>query len=175
LAALALGARHQVTHRLGSRGIGSSDAFHRIRIHGDFHLGQTLRTSDGFAIIDFEGEPTKPLEARRQKQCALRDVAGMLRSIEYAVATVDAEAPTPEPAPERPVGRLRDSFLGGYRSRALAQAPVFLPPTAEASNAWLAVFELEKALYEVEYEVNNRPSWVHIPLAAVGRLLTGTP
>ncbi len=137
--------------------------FSKIRTHGDFHLGQTLKTTDGFAIIDFEGEPTKPLAARRRKQCALRDVAGMVRSLDYAAAVAG------DPSV---VGSLTDAFMGGYRARALSLRAPFVPSTPEA-EFWMPLFELEKALYEVEYEANNRPDWVLIPLRAVARILIG--
>jgi trehalose synthase-fused probable maltokinase len=144
------------------------DRFHRIRIHGDFHLGQTLKTPEGFALIDFEGEPTKPLSERREKHCALRDVAGLLRSIDYAHATARATSP---PLAEGLSARLRHAYIEGYRSRAAALGATFLPAARDSVDAWIALFELEKALYEVEYEANNRPDWVHIPLRAAVRLL----
>lgn len=150
-------------------------AFSKIRIHGDFHLGQTLKTSDGFAVIDFEGEPTKPLADRRWKQCALKDVAGMLRSLDYAWATASG-ATSPETgvdASDDPTG-CRGAFLHGYQSRALAGSATFLPPGGDAQH-WKTVFELEKALYEVEYETNNRPAWVGIPLRAAVLLLDEWP
>ncbi len=143
--------------------------FNKIRIHGDFHLGQTLKTQDGFTIIDFEGEPTKALAERRRKQCALRDLAGMVRSLDYAAAVVNGDGPA-----RATVGDLRHAFIGGYRARAEALGSSFLPP-APAAEAWMQLFELEKALYEVDYEANNRPSWVHIPLGAVARILLESP
>ncbi|MGE0594083.1 MAG: hypothetical protein AB7G23_15315 [Vicinamibacterales bacterium] len=147
--------------------------FDRIRIHGDYHLGQTLRTPDGFVIVDFEGEPSKPLDVRRQKQCALKDVAGMLRSLDYAAATADltADAGTAWAAP---LPEMRQAFLGGYHRRAARCGGRFVPSAAGARDAWTSLFELEKALYELEYELNNRPTWAHIPLAALPRLL-GSP
>jgi predicted trehalose synthase len=94
----------------------------------------------------------------------------MLRSLDYAVAAVSERLPGP--ARERlSSGRLREAFLDGYRSRAFLRNAQFLPFTEEGREAWLRLFELDKALYEVEYEVNNRPTWVHIPLRALCRLL----
>jgi maltose alpha-D-glucosyltransferase/alpha-amylase len=164
-------ARRTVAHVLQDLEDRPLEVFQKIRIHGDFHLGQILKTPAGFSIIDFEGEPTKPLAERRQKHCVLRDVAGMVRSLEYAAATVRARV---RDAAEDAfsVSSLRDAFVDAYRSRALARHVSFLPSTPAEFDRWLQCFELEKALYEVEYEVNNRPEWVHIPLRAVARLLT---
>jgi maltose alpha-D-glucosyltransferase/alpha-amylase len=145
---------------------------HKIRIHGDYHLGQTLRTRDGYVLIDFEGEPSRPLAERRRKHSALKDVAGMLRSFEYAVAT--ARHGLPADAAERLTADwLRDAFLDAYLARASAAGVPVLPSAPGAVEAWLGFFELEKMLYEVEYEAENRPSWVHIPLAAVVEALGG--
>ena len=135
--------------------------FTKIRIHGDFHLGQTLRTDDGFVVIDFEGEPARPLAERRAKHSALKDVAGMLRSFDYAVETAQA--------PRVVEATLRDAFLDGYFARAGDAA--FLPGEDSARVAWIDFFELEKALYEVEYELDHRPDWIHIPLRGVRRLV----
>jgi maltose alpha-D-glucosyltransferase/alpha-amylase len=164
-------ARHTVAQALRGLEGRPLEIFQKIRIHGDFHLGQTLKTPAGFSIIDFEGEPAKPLAERRQKHCVLRDVAGMVRSLEYAAATVRARV---RDAAEDAfsVSSLRDAFVGAYRARAMALHATFLPPSPETLDPWLRFFELEKALYEVEYEVNNRPDWIHIPLRAVVRLLT---
>jgi maltose alpha-D-glucosyltransferase/alpha-amylase len=148
----------------------SAPGLSMIRIHGDFHLGQTLKTPRGFVIIDFEGEPSKPLAVRRQKHCALKDVAGMLRSLDYASASSDLAAG--EDAPESaPLDALRQAFLEGYYTRAGQRDAGFLPSTVATRDALTSLFELEKALYEVEYELNNRPTWATIPLAALVRLL----
>jgi trehalose synthase-fused probable maltokinase len=147
--------------------------FDKIRIHGDFHLGQTLKTRTGFMLIDFEGEPSKPLVVRRQKQCALRDVAGLVRSLDYAAAFVGGNDHERRQA-RGSAATLRAAFLDGYRTRASALGATYLP-AAPAGDTWLWWFELEKALYEVEYEANNRPAWVEIPLQAVARLLGDLP
>ena len=147
---------------------GLPNDFRKIRIHGDYHLGQTLKTDRGFVIIDFEGEPTKPLDERRQKQCALRDVAGMLRSIDYAVA---AAAVDPALAPDL-VAAMRSAFLDAYLQATTGVAVPIVPADPRSCLAWLSVLELEKALYEVEYEANSRPAWLPIPLRAVARLMT---
>jgi maltose alpha-D-glucosyltransferase/alpha-amylase len=132
----------------------------KSRHHGDFHLGQTLVVGDGddVMLIDFEGEPLRPLEERRRKHTPLRDVAGMLRSFAYAAAT-SARA-------GRDVGdwetRARAAFLEGYRGA--AGRATFLPASSEAFVGALAALELEKAAYEIVYEANNRPDWLDIPI-----------
>ena len=127
----------------------------RLRHHGDFHLGQTLAVRDGddWVLIDFEGEPLRPLEERRRKHTPLRDVAGMLRSLGYAAASA--------PAPGGWEEQARAAFLDGYRTAA-GRAP-FLPGDETAFTRALAVLEIEKAAYEIVYEANNRPDWVAIP------------
>jgi trehalose synthase-fused probable maltokinase len=146
--------------------------FQKIRIHGDYHLGQTLKTAGGFVLIDFEGEPARPLAERRGKYCALKDVAGMIRSFDYAVETAGRYDPDASDIPPCAVA-LREWFLEGYLSAAARQGAVFLPRDRRAIDAWIAFFELEKALYELEYEINTRPAWVHIPLRGILRILRG--
>jgi trehalose synthase-fused probable maltokinase len=141
-----------------------------IRNHGDFHLGQTLLADDRWVIIDFEGEPARSLPERRQKRSPLRDVAGMLRSFAYAASASSILRGVPAPADwER---RAREAFLGAYFERV---DPSLLPPSHEAIERLLAVFELEKAVYELRYELNNRPDWVGIPVAGILRLLEESP
>jgi maltose alpha-D-glucosyltransferase/alpha-amylase len=143
----------------------------RIRVHGDYHLGQTLRTDDGFVILDFEGEPARPVAERRRKQCVLVDVAGMLRSLDYAVHTALSPTGMPSPAGERWVRRAAAAFLEGYRD-GVARVPARLLPASPSAFAQaLSVFELDRALYEVRYELNNRPAWLGIPLRGLARLL----
>src|SRR5215212_166988 len=138
-----------------------------IRTHGDLHLGQTMLTPDrGWAIRDFEGEPARSLPERRLKRSPLRDVAGMLRSFSYAAA--GSQILRGVTAPEDWEDRAREEFLAGYRDRVEAS---LLPPGAHATSQLLAVFELEKAIYELRYELNNRPDWVAIPVAGIERLL----
>jgi len=133
----------------------------KIRHHGDFHLGQTLTVGDGedFFVIDFEGEPLRPLEERRRKHTPLRDVAGMLRSLGYAAASAGTS--------EGWEAEARAAFVEGYRGAA-GRAP-FLPADARALGRALAVLELEKAAYEVVYEANNRPDWIAIPVRGLQR------
>ena len=137
-----------------------------IRHHGDYHLGQVLWTGEDWVVIDFEGEPARALPERRRKRSPLRDVAGMLRSFAYA-----ATAATLTRGVEPPAGweeRARESFLEGYLG---AVEPTLLPPGREAVERLLTVFELEKAVYELRYELDNRPDWVVIPVAGIVRLL----
>jgi maltokinase len=141
-----------------------------IRTHGDLHLGQTMLTDRGWVILDFEGEPARPLPERRLKRSPLRDVAGMLRSFSYAAAGVRILRGA-EP-PEDWESRARETFLDGYRDRVDA---ALLPPGQQATEQLLAVFELEKAIYELRYELNNRPEWVGIPVAGIVRLLDAEP
>jgi trehalose synthase-fused probable maltokinase len=137
-----------------------------IRTHGDYHLGQTMLTGRGWVILDFEGEPARSLPERRRKRSPLRDVAGMLRSFSYVTAAV--EMLRGGTVPEGWEQSARDAFLAGYFERA---EPSLLPPGQAATRQLLAVFELEKAVYELRYELNNRPDWVAIPVAGIVRLL----
>jgi maltose alpha-D-glucosyltransferase / alpha-amylase len=149
----------------------------RIRIHGDYHLGQILRTCEApagdFMLIDFEGEPARSLAERRSKQSPLKDVAGMVRSFAYAAfAGLDAFLKTGSTGSD---GREKltawaaqwetaatAEFLAQYRET-IAANPALLPPVAQA-DVLLRAFVLEKALYEVVYELNHRPDWLHIPM-----------
>jgi trehalose synthase-fused probable maltokinase len=137
-----------------------------IRTHGDLHLGQTMLTERGWVILDFEGEPARPLPERRLKRSPLRDVAGMLRSFSYAAA--GSRILRGAEAPEGWEAQARQAFLDGYRERV---DRFLLPPGQDAIDRLLAVFELEKAVYELRYELNNRPDWVGIPVAGIARLL----
>ena len=137
-----------------------------IRSHGDYHLGQTLRTPDRWVILDFEGEPARALRDRRRKRSPLRDVAGMLRSFAYAASAMEAMAG--RSAPEGWEQRARSAFLDAYLE---AVEPSLLPAGQQAIDNLLAIFELEKAVYELRYELNNRPDWVGIPVAGIERLL----
>jgi len=143
----------------------------KIRAHGDYHLGQVLRTDEGFVILDFEGEPIRSLGQRRAKHCALVDVAGMLRSLDYAGAAARPDARAPEAWVDQWVALASGALLAGY-STGIARAPVTLvPPTDETAARVRRAFELDKALYEVRYELGHRPAWLPIPLAAVTRAL----
>ncbi|MGO9900833.1 MAG: phosphotransferase [Solirubrobacteraceae bacterium] len=136
-----------------------------IRTHGDYHLGQTLHTAGGWVVIDFEGEPARPLSERRRKHSALRDVAGMLRSFAYLSAAASQRgALTPADFEER----ARQVFLDAYLGRI---EPTLLPAGEAAANNLLAIFELERAIYELRYELEHRPDWLSIPVSAITRLL----
>jgi maltokinase len=137
-----------------------------IRTHGDYHLGQTMLAGRGWVILDFEGEPARPLHERRRKRSPLRDVAGMLRSFAYAASAAEQQRGTP--APEGWEERVREAFLEGYFETVES---TLLPPSQDATQRLLSVFELEKAVYELRYELNNRPDWVGIPVAGILRLL----
>jgi trehalose synthase-fused probable maltokinase len=137
-----------------------------IRTHGDYHLGQVLLTERGWVVLDFEGEPARSLPERRQKRSPLRDVAGMLRSFAYVAAAGDILGT--RQMPEDWEERARAAFLEGY-FRAVDQ--VLLPPGKESTDKLLSVFELEKAVYELNYEIDNRPDWVGIPVQSILRLL----
>ena len=137
-----------------------------IRTHGDLHLGQTMLSPRGWVVLDFEGEPARPLPERRLKRSPLRDVAGMLRSFSYV--TAGARLLRGVEAPKGWEDRARERFLAGYY-RTIDGS--LLPPGQQATDQLLAVFELEKAVYELRYELNNRPDWVGIPVAGILRLL----
>jgi trehalose synthase-fused probable maltokinase len=142
------------------------DAGLRIRHHGDYHLGQVLRTAAGeFMIIDFEGEPSKPLPERRRKHSALRDVAGMLRSFAYAGATISGEGQGAR-GEGAWVRAARDAFLAGYLESG-DRGAAFLPRKPDNVQGLVALFETEKVFYELAYELNNRPDWIWIPMRGV--------
>jgi maltose alpha-D-glucosyltransferase/alpha-amylase len=131
------------------------------RIHGDYHLGQVLRTSnDDFSILDFEGEPVKSLEERRKRQSPLRDVAGMLRSFDYVGAAFSRENPGESAWLTENIKEIKGSFLSEYLAE---RGREFTP----AEETMLAAYILEKALYELQYEINHRPDWVMIPLRGI--------
>ncbi|CAN5182231.1 maltokinase [soil metagenome] len=149
-----------------------------LRIHGDYHLGQTLRTDSGWYVLDLEGEPAVPLRERRLPSSTLRDVAGILRSFHYAAQAGLVERG--EEADEELAGlarvwedRATSSFLDGYFHHDGIEA--LLPPDDDARRALLDAFLLAKAVYEVGYERAHRPAWTWIPLAAVTRILGGSP
>lgn len=148
------------------------NGFALSRVHGDFHLGQVLKTEDDFVIIDFEGEPSRPFHERREKGSPLKDVAGMLRSLDYAIATVGSETSDPEHRDRLArFGRLAtQAYTETYRSCLSAKGGGLVPVDADRFDAALSIFLIEKALYEVRYELDNRPNWVEIPLAALEAL-----
>ena len=147
----------------------------RMRVHGDLHLGQILFTGDDFAIIDFEGEPSRPLEERKAKRSPLVDVAGMLRSFHYASVWALEACPEPSRAALAPWASLwhravSATFLRGWL--AAVKGSVVLPREPQVTRALLDLFLLEKGIYEVHYEMNNRPEWVDIPLQGLREIVT---
>jgi maltose alpha-D-glucosyltransferase/alpha-amylase len=182
-AALLLSRRRDLFSRARSIASGNA-AGKRIRIHGDYHLGQTLRTAGAkdapdtgdFVLLDFEGEPARPLAERRQKQSPLKDVAGMIRSFSYAAHSALDQFVTAQGE----LGQNSDNlaawalawenaasaeFLRAYRATISAQ-PDLLPPPQQAQTLFSA-YVLEKALYELLYELNNRPLWLRIPIGGI--------
>ncbi len=155
----------------------------RIRTHGDLHLAQVLWTGEDFVIIDFEGEPARPLSERRYKRSALRDVAGMLRSFDYAgAAALRGGRVRPEDTPalvgwtDAWVAWASASYLAGYlgaieRDEGDAQGPPLIPRDERDVALLLDFHLLEKCIYEIGYELNNRPDWVDIPLRGLARIL----
>ncbi|HLH65083.1 MAG TPA: phosphotransferase [Solirubrobacteraceae bacterium] len=158
------GRGQDVRERINARGH-AVPAGRSIRTHGDYHLGQTLRADGEWQIIDFEGEPSRPLHERRRKRSPLRDVASMLRSFAYVDATARAQGGAVADDWEQ---RARASFMESY----LASIDRTLLPGGEAQILnLLAIFELEKAVYELRYELDHRPEWLPIPVAGIVRLL----
>ncbi|MEA4882521.1 MAG: phosphotransferase [Clostridia bacterium] len=152
------------------------DLGHVMRCHGDLHLGQILVKPDGgYAVIDFEGEPLAPVEERRALASPARDIAGMLRSLSYAAKGAVVRMPKCSQdayeiadAWER---ESREAFLSGYLAEERRGGRRLLPPDDVDRTALIRRFEIEKALYEVNYELNNRPDWSIIPLTGVCRLI----
>jgi maltose alpha-D-glucosyltransferase/alpha-amylase len=155
----------------------------RTRIHGDYHLGQVLHTGKDFVIIDFEGEPARPLSERRIKRSPLRDVCGMLRSFHYAVQSalqrrVEAgqarteDLPRLEPWARLWHGWVSSAFLKKYLR--VSGKAAFLPRGRGDLAVLLNAYLLEKAIYELGYELNNRPSWVRVPLQGILNLVEGS-
>jgi len=144
---------------------------HKIRTHGDYHLGQVLRKPNGaYVAIDFDGEPERPLAERRRKYSALRDVAGMLRSFSYARGTIEMErsgATEGRAILREWESALRERFLSTYTAGLANQSITFLPRSEEDVRLALRALEFEKAIYECRYEMNNRPDWLWLPLTSL--------
>jgi maltokinase len=137
----------------------------RIRHHGDLHLGQLLWAKGDWLVIDFEGEPARALPERRAKRSPLRDVAGMLRSFTYAASVAGITRADVEQ-------RARTDFLDGYFATVQGKG---LLPARDETERLLRIFELEKAVYELRYELSHRPDWVHVPVAGILQLLEDSP
>lgn len=178
-----IGAREQDIVRTFRSALSAPIRATRTRIHGDYHLGQVLYTGTDFVIIDFEGEPARPLAERRIKQSPLQDVAGILRSFHYV-----AFAPLLMPAVESSMTDQRFVRLSSWaetwsqcaKDRFLAQyyetsaAAHYLPAKSQEADKLLEIYLLAKAVYELGYELNNRPAWVGIPLKGIAPLLSST-
>ncbi len=146
----------------------------KTRVHGDYHLGQVLNTGNDFVILDFEGEPRKTLAERLLKRSPLVDVAGMLRSFDYALEVTLRQQKAADQDRLRPwavkwLELVTAAFLDGYKSKATGAS--FMPPNEEDFEALLTLFLLDKAIYEIGYELNYRPDFLQIPLSAVNRLV----
>lgn len=146
-----------------------------FRVHGDYHLGQVMRTDRGWYVLDFEGEPAKPVNERLAPAPPFKDVSGMLRSFHYAsrfalIERAQAEWGQVEPGARAWEAHNRQAFLDGYQAH-----PGISPllPDPAVAPAVMMGYELDKALYEVEYELSHRPEWVSIPLDALDRLVEG--
>jgi trehalose synthase-fused probable maltokinase len=152
----------------------------RTRTHGDYHLGQVLRARSGeFMVIDFEGEPARALAERREKTSPLRDVAGMLRSIAYAAATLamtvgrGAAPHVREVRAARWERDVRSAFLSSYFAPG-EEDEAILPDSLANATQLVTLFETEKAFYELSYELNNRPAWVWIPMRGISKLFVAS-
>jgi maltose alpha-D-glucosyltransferase/alpha-amylase len=148
----------------------------KIRIHGDYHLGQLLYTGKDFVILDFEGEPARPLSDRKMKRSALRDVAGMMRSFQYAAyaalwqpAMRKEDVPFLERWADLWYRHASSVFLQSYLNT--AAATIFIPKNSEDLQIMLQAYLLDKAVYEIAYELNNRPNWVIIPIRGIKHIL----
>jgi len=180
LAQQALERAPQLAERLVALDVLAQESVQKIRVHGDYHLGQVLRTDGGFVVVDFEGEPAHSLGDRRARECAVKDVAGMLRSYSYASSAAVLRAADAAPGDPGLIERLRPwatsweegvrtAFLEGYLAETSLRGARFLPRSREAFDRVLTVYELDKAIYELEYELNHRPGWARIPLAELVR------
>lgn len=170
-------ALHELAHRV--RGLTPSGS--AIRIHGDFHLGQLLRSDAGWHALDFEGRPSLPIAVRRRKATPLQDLAGMLRSFDYAATVAlrqQVDAGDVSAASLEPYGRAwsrlaRQAFLDQYK--ALITPHGLLPEEPATVDLLLTALQASQALYEVDYELRSRPEWVSIPLEGIARLLSPDP
>ena len=156
----------------------TEDRTYKTRYHGDYHLGQVLKTGGDFVILDFEGEPARSLAERRAKHSPLKDVAGMIRSFNYAAYAGLFEAQKANSAPDLEQWAtdwerlaVRDFEVGYQEAVGHNQGATFLPASDEIRTRALNVFLLEKAFYELNYEFNNRPDWVPIPLKGILRII----
>ncbi|HET7214819.1 MAG TPA: putative maltokinase [Terriglobia bacterium] len=172
-----LGRRERVLNLISGFELAPGTILKKTRFHGDLHLGQVLVAGEDFYIIDFEGEPARPFAQRRAKHSPLRDVAGMLRSFNYAAWSALFEAGAGDPEKIKTLEghaldwerRASSAFLQGYQETIKGCASC--PTAPEDFARWLGLFILEKALYEVRYELANRPTWLRIPVEGIMSLL----
>ncbi len=172
LAGLALSRRRAILSSYEALASGPVDSL-RTRVHGDYHLGQVLRVKGDFVILDFEGEPARPLRERRAMQSPLKDVAGMLRSFSYAAFSALTQYTTRRPEhfnQLEPWARywetaVASEYLRAYRETAAGSS--IIPQDEQGFQHLLKAYVLDKALYELVYELNNRPAWVRIPLSGI--------
>jgi len=170
-------------HMIAGLNVLEREACHKTRYHGDYHLGQVLKTGNDFTILDFEGEPARSLAERRAKHCPLKDVAGLLRSFNYAVNAILFEVWKERLSDSNQKAELegwalawenlvRTAFLGGYReATGVPAGPRVIPADDMSFLQVVRIFEVEKAFYELSYEFNNRPTWIPIPVNGLLRLL----
>src|SRR3982751_5344399 len=151
----------------------------KIRIHGDYHLGQVLYTGKDFIILDFEGEPARPLSERKLKRSGLRDVAGMMRSFQYAgysalwqTAMRSEDVPFLERWADFWYRHMSSVFLQSYLQTTAGAE--FVPQKSDDLQVLLEAYLLDKAVYEIGYELNNRPDWVVIPIRGIKHILRST-
>jgi maltose alpha-D-glucosyltransferase/alpha-amylase len=161
----------------------AQEGCYKTRTHGDYHLGQVLQTGDNYVILDFEGEPARTLAERRAKQCPLRDVAGMLRSFDYAAYGALFElwqVQQPEEGERETMEGwallweqlVSAAFMDGYHEAISRNTgPRFAPSDPAAFTRVVRIYEIDKAFYELKYEFNNRPAWIPIPVRGLLRAL----
>lgn len=174
-----LSKEHTYAEKINDLCLLSDGGVEKARHHGDYHLGQVLKTDGEFVILDFEGEPARPLSERRAKVSPLKDVAGMLRSFSYAAyaGLLDAAGwsfktmEEMEPWAAAWHALVSRSFLEGYLDRISSGGARLLPDSMDATHKVLSVYQLDKAIYELSYEINNRPEWLPIPVKGMSRLL----
>jgi maltose alpha-D-glucosyltransferase/alpha-amylase len=174
-----LALRHELFERI-LRLIPDTVEAQKTRYHGDFHLGQVIVVENDFFIVDFEGEPARPLASRRRKSSPLRDVAGMIRSFDYATVAAVRHLAEARPAAEPRMTQLAEAWrqraVDGFRAayRKTMRGCKAYPASKKQASEMTAFFILEKAVYEVSYELANRPAWVDIPLKGILGILAKT-
>ena len=170
--------RDELMSRIGPPALAGA-AVCKMRYHGDYHLGQVLRVENDFVITDFEGEPGRSLEERQQKHSPLRDVAGMLRSFSYVSAVAANHTTAERPGDRHRLGPLvhaweidaSTAFLRGYHDVVGSGIGKILPSDPDAAERMIGFFIIEKALYELRYEMSHRLDWLPIPLFSLVRVL----